>query len=354
VPDNPAAWLLTVARRHALDIQRRRATARRKAPLIAEDEAVTPDWPTRDADIPDERLALMTLCCHPALAPEARVALTLRLVGGLTTREIARMFFVQETAMAARLTRAKHKIAAARIPFELPDATVLHERLSGVKTVVYLIFTEGYAPTSGASLMRGALCEEAIRLGRVLSQAAPDDGEARALLALMLLHHARRDARTDAAGHVVLLRDQDRTLWRGEEIEEGRRLLAGVAGEGPYALQARIAAAHLMAQTDWSGIAALYARLERLTPSPAVRLNRAIAVAEAQGAAAGLALLDGLDAPTGGSMGLPAARAEFLVRLGRDREALAQYDAAIAASGVTPERTFLEARRAEAAARSRG
>ena len=314
---------------------------------------MTPDWPTQDSDIPDERLALMTLCCHPALAPEARVALTLRLVGGLTTREIARMFFVQDSAMAARLTRARHKIAAARIPFELPDAAVLHERLSGVKAVIYLIFTEGYAPTSGPALMRTELGDEAIRLGRALAQAAPTDEEARALLALMLLHHARRDARSDAAGRVVLLRDQDRSRWRQDEIAEGRSLLAGIAGDGPYALQARIAAAHLMPQTDWREIAALYARLEMLTPSPAVRLNRAIAVAEADGAAAGLALLEGLDAASGGGMSLPAARAELLVRLGRDADALAQYDAAIAASGVAPERAFLEARRAEAAARCR-
>ena len=349
-PNNPAAWLLTVAQRRVLDVLRQRAAHARNAHLVAEDEAVAPVLPASDAEIPDERLALMTLCAHPALSPEARVALTLRLVGGLSTAEIARMFFVQEATMAARLTRAKKKISAAKVPFELPDASVLNERLSGVATVIYLIFTEGYAPTSGEALTRPDLAGEAIRLARLLRQLVPGDQSARGLLALMLLHHARRDARADAHGGVILLRHQDRSLWHWTEINEGLALLGGADGETDYGLQASIAAEHLKPETDWRKIAALYERLERSTPSPAVRLNRAIAVGEAEGPAAALALLDGLDDSLGGSMGLPATRAEFLVRLGRHAEALMHYNAAIAACEVAPERALLERRLGEAAA----
>ncbi len=350
-PENPAAWLLTVAQRRVLDVLRQRAVHTRKAPLIAEDEAVEPVLPATDSEIPDERLALMTLCAHPALSPESRVALTLRLVGGLTTAEIARMFFVQEATMAARLTRAKKKIAAAKVPFELPGADVLSERLSGIATVIYLIFTEGYAPTSGEALTRPDLAGEAIRLARLLRELAPGDQSVRGLLALMLLHHARRDARADANGDIVLLRNQDRTLWRWDEIDEGRALLESADGETDYVLQAAIAAEHLNPETDWRRIAGLYERLERSTPSPAIRLNRAIAVGEADGPAAALALLDGLEDSLGEGMGLPATRAELLMRLGRHREALAHYDMAIAACRVAPERAFLERRRGEAAAK---
>ncbi len=348
-PANPPAWLLTTAHRRALDIKRRRATAARKAHLVMEDDTMEPEAPFDTAQIADERLALISLCCHPALSPEARIALTLRLVGGLTTAEIARLFFVAEPTMAARLTRAKQKIAAARIPFALPSPGELRERLGGVMAVVYLIFTEGYAPSSGARIVRDELCAEAIRLARLLCEIAPGEREAAGLLALMLLHHARREARADAAGGVVLLRDQDRGLWRADEIDEGRRLLDRAGDEGSYALQAAIAAAHVAPETDWARIAALYGRLEAVTPSPAVRLNRAIAVAEAEGPAAGLALLEGLDAALGASPSLPVTRAELLVRLGRRAEALPHYDAAIARTTLDAERDFLKRRRAAAA-----
>lgn len=349
-PANPPAWLLTAAHRRALDVRRRRATAARKAHLVMEDDTMEPDAPGEAAEIADERLALISLCCHPALSPEARIALTLRLVGGLTTAEIARLFFVSEPTMAARLTRAKQKIAAARIPFALPSPADLRERLAGVMAVVYLIFTEGYAPSSGERVVRDELCAEAIRLGRLLVEIAPGEREAAELLALMLLHHARREARTGANGETVLLRDQDRGRWRLDEIAEGRRLLDRAGDEGSYALQAAIAAAHVAPETDWPRIAALYARLEAVTPSPAVRLNRAIAVAEAEGPAAGLALLDGLDAALGASAALPVTRAELLVRLGRFAEAVPLYDLAIARTALAAERDFLTRRRAAAAA----
>ncbi|BCW90213.1 hypothetical protein sos41_33810 [Alphaproteobacteria bacterium SO-S41] len=351
VPDNPAAWLLTAATRRALDRLKRQATAARKAHLLADDAVSDDDEPARDSDIPDDRLALIALCCHPTLSPEARIALTLRLVGGLTAAEIARLFFVQEATMAARLTRAKQKLAAAGIPFRLPSADALRERLDGVMAVIYLIFTEGYAPTGGDRVVRGELCAEAIRLGEMLLEIVPSEPEAAGLLALMRLHNARRDARTDATGAIVLLRDQHRTLWRWDEIAAGQALLARAGTDGSYGLQAAIAAEHVNDTTDWARIAALYAALERVTPSPAVRLSRAIAVAEAEGPAAGLALLEGLDAALVRSAHLPAARAEFLVRLERLDEAAAQFDIAIVRAGTRQERAFLEARRDAIAAR---
>jgi RNA polymerase sigma-70 factor (ECF subfamily) len=355
VPDNPAGWLLTAAERRGLDRLRRRATQSRKAHLLVDDEETPPVEPAERDSIPDERLALITLCCHPALSPEARIALTLRLVGGLAAAEIARLFFVSETTMAARLTRAKHTIAAAGIPFRLPSSGELGERLGGVMQVIYLIFTEGYAPSSGDRVVKSELCAEAIRLGLVLADAAPDHAEATALTALMMLHNARRDARADAAGQIVLLRDQDRALWRWDEIEAGRVMLerALKAGRpGSYALQAAIAAEHLEKTTDWPHIAALYGALERALPSPAVRLNRAVAVAEADGPAAGLALLEGLNEALGRSSQLPATRGELLMRLERYGEAAAQFGQAIGLAGTSVERVFLEGRRAEALARA--
>ena len=349
VPANPAGWLLTVARRRARDRLRRDATLARKLPLLVTGDAEPPPEPEQDATIPDERLRLICTVCHPALAPAARVALTLRYAGGLTTPEIARLFLVSEPTMAARITRAKRKIAGAGIPYRVPGAAELPERLAGVLAAVYLVFTEGYAPVAGDRLVRAELCAEAIRLGRVVAELLPGDGEAAALLALMLLQHARRDAR-ERDGRLVRLADQDRGRWHRDEIAEGMALLGrarGVGGSGPYLLQASIAAAHASAGAagpNWRVVAALYERLERLRPSPAVRLNRAVAVAEAYGPAAGLALLDDLDAGLGHQ--LPATRGELLARLGRTGEAEAAYDRAVELAGNAVVREHLARRRA--------
>jgi RNA polymerase sigma-70 factor, ECF subfamily len=354
-PDNPAGWLLVAARRRALDRLRREATLARKLPLLAgpdlapgPEEEVDPDVST----IPDERLRLLFTCCHPALAPEARVALTLRCLGGLTTGEVARAFLVPEPTMAARITRAKKKIAGARIPYRVPTDAELPDRLVGVLAVLYLVFNEGYAASSGDALVRRELCEEAIRLARVLAALMPDEQEATGLLALMLLQHARRDARVDAAGRLVLLPDQDRARWDTDQVVEGLRLLARPAGwrdPGPYLLQAAIAAEHSRArraeQTDWATIAELYGRLEERTGSPVVRLNRAVAVAEVDGPAAGLALLDGLDLPAFHL--LAATRADLLRRLGRTAEARAEYERALGLAGNAADRDLLGRRIAE-------
>ncbi|MGH3098636.1 MAG: RNA polymerase sigma factor [Streptosporangiales bacterium] len=360
-PRNPAGWLLTSARRRALDRLRRDATLGRKLPLLISDTERTE--PGADAEayepgaIPDERLRLLFTCCHPALAAEARVALTLRLVGGLTTAEVARMFLVSEPTMAARITRAKKKIAAAGIPYRVPTDADLPDRLAGVLAVLYLIFTEGYAATAGGRLIRDEVAGEAIRLARVLVSLAPDEPEPLGLLALMLLQHSRRDARLDERGALVLLTDQDRSRWRGDEVAEGLRLAEGalrmVRTAGPYALQAAIAAEHASAaraaDTDWRAISALYALLEERTGSPVVRLNRAVAVAESDGASAGLALLDGLDDSLGRHHALYSTRGELLRRLGRTGEAVAQYDRALELVGTDAERQFLRGRRAEVA-----
>jgi RNA polymerase sigma-70 factor (ECF subfamily) len=354
-PDNPAGWLLVAARRRALDRLRREATLARKLPLLAgpdlapgPEEEVDPDVST----IPDERLRLLFTCCHPALAPEAQVALTLRCLGGLTTGEVARAFLVPEPTMAARITRAKKKIAGARIPYRVPTDAELPDRLAGVLAVLYLVFNEGYAASSGDALVRRELCEEAIRLARVLAALMPDEQEATGLLALMLLQHARRDARVDAAGRLVLLPDQDRARWDTDQVVEGLRLLTRPAGwrdPGPYLLQAAIAAEHSRARraehTDWATIAELYARLEGRTGSPVVRLNRAVAVAEVDGPAAGLALLDGLDLPAFHL--LAATRADLLRRLGRTAEARAEYERALGLAGNAADRDLLGRRIAE-------
>jgi RNA polymerase sigma-70 factor, ECF subfamily len=349
VPARPEAWLLTAARRRATDRFRREATLARKLPLLVTDE---PEVELDMSTIPDERLRLLFTCCHPALPADARIALTLRLLGGLTTAEIARAFLVPEPTMAARITRAKKKIAAAGIPYRVPSDAELPERLAGVLAVLYLVFTEGHSASSGDEPVRRELCDEAIRLARVVVALMPDEPEAAGLLALLLLQHARRDARTGRDGRLVLLPDQDRTRWDGGQIAEGLALLRAAAGRGPagpYLVQAAIAAEHARAataaDTAWARIAALYAALEELTGSPVVRLNRAVAVAEVDGPAAGLALLADVELP--GFHLLPATRADLLRRLGRVEEAAAEYDVAIAIAGNAADREFLTRRRAE-------
>ncbi len=350
VPDRPEAWLFTVARRRGLDLLRRQQNLARKLPLLVTDVAAVDEEPQM---IPDERLRLIFTCCHPALATEARVALTLRLLGGLTTGEVARAYLVSEATMAARITRAKKKIAQARIPYRTPSDTELPERLDGVLAVSYLIFNEGYAATAGETPLRHDLAAEAIRITRVLCGLMPDEAEALALLALMLLQYARRDTRVDADGRLVLLPDQDRSRWYAAEIAEAaalvRRAAARAAGRpGKYLLQAAIAAEHATApsaaDTDWPAIARLYADLEALTGSPVVRLNRAVAVAEADGPAVAIRLLDGLDEALPRYHLLPAVRADLLRRLGRYGEAAAAYRAALDLATNDAERKFLSTR----------
>jgi RNA polymerase sigma-70 factor (ECF subfamily) len=361
VPGQPEAWLMTVARRRATDRLRRDATLHRKLPLLVTDDltAGPEDLVVHDAlldpesAIPDERLRLLFTCCHPALALEGRVALTLRMVGGLTTAEVARAFLVTESTMAARITRAKKKIAAAGIPYRIPAGDELPARLSGVLAVLYLIFTEGYAASSGAGPVRRSLAGEAIRLTRVIDALLPDETEPTALAALMLLQHSRRDARVDDRGRIVLLADQDRRRWHTGDITEGLALLhrATARGDvGSYLLQATIAAEHARATnprtTDWGRIVALYTQLEDTTGSPVVRLNRAVAVAEFEGPAAGLELLNGLEDRLPRYHLLPACRADMLRRLGRLQEAVVAYDRALELAGTDADRALLTSRRA--------
>ncbi|MGH3092601.1 MAG: RNA polymerase sigma factor [Gaiellaceae bacterium] len=339
VPSNPGTWLVTTARNRAIDRIRRDRTLAAKTRLLEVPEAEDRVNPTT---FPDERLELVFTCCHPALAPDAQVALTLRTLGGLTTGEIARAFLVPEPTMAQRLVRAKHKIKAAGIPFRVPPDHLLPDRLAAVLAVVYLIFNEGY---SG----RGDLAAEALRLGRALAELMPDEPEVHGLLALMLLHDARREARFQG-GELVLLADQDRSLWDAEQIDDGRAALDrafALRGRGVYVVQAAIAALHADEPHDWPQIAALYGELSRLTDSPVVELNRAVAVAEEQGPEAGLDIVDRL--PLEDYRYLHSTRGELLRRLGRTAEARDAYRRALALVRDDAERRLLERRLAELA-----
>jgi RNA polymerase sigma-70 factor, ECF subfamily len=344
LPDNPAAWIVRTARNRAIDRLRRR---RLHAEKLRELELIMPGDPEEpvDSSLPEDRLRLFFTCCHPALAAETRVALTLRTLGGLTTAQVARAFLSGEAAMQQRLVRAKRKVRAARIPYEVPPDHELPERLRSVLAALYLIFNEGYLATSADTVVRRDLCDEAIRLTRLLRTLMPDEGEVRGLLALMLLHHSRRDARVDECGELVLLEDQDRSLWHAEEIEEGAALVSASRWHGPYTLQAAIAAQHASPHTDWSRVAELYGQLAELAPSPVIELNRAVAVAMANGPAAGLAEIDLLeDGRLGGYHLFHAARADLLRRLGRDEEAVAAYRRARELTANPIERSFLERR----------
>ena len=344
-PRSPGAWIVATARNRAIDRIRRERTFARKAELLARLEEVPVDEEDDMSSIPDERLALLFTCCHPALAVEARIALTLREVAGLQTPEIARAFLVTEPALAQRLVRAKRRLRETGIPFRVPPDHLLPERLPAVLRVLYLVFNEGYAASAGDALVRGELCAEAIRLAKLLCVLMPDEPEAFGLLALLLLQDSRRDARLGADGDLVLLADQDRSLWDREEIEEGLRVLRraeALRRPGPYQLQAAIAAGHAEG-AEPGVIAGVYAALLRLDPSPVVRLNHAVAVALAGDVEGGLALMDGIEGLDGYSY-LPAARADLLRRLGRSRDAAASYREALALTDNAPERRFLERR----------
>jgi RNA polymerase sigma-70 factor, ECF subfamily len=359
VPERPGAWLTTTARNRALDKLRRSKNESAKLKEVAALSAPGEPPDFDESGVADDRLRLIFTCCHPALSLEARVALTLRTLAGLTTAEIARAFLLPEPTMAKRLVRAKHKIRDAGIPYRVPPAHLLPERTSSVLAVLYLLFNEGYAASAGDDLLRPDLSAEAIRLGRVLTSLMPDEPEAAGLLALMLLQNARRAARLDQAGDLVSLEDQDRTLWDAREIDEGiRNLNAALRRQqvGPYQLQAAVAACHARAadpaDTDWTEIAWLYAQLRSLVPSAVVELNRAVAVAMAEGPAAGLQIVDQLEA--GGQLAgyhlLAATRADFLRRLGRADEAATSYQQALSLASTDPERRFLARRLAEVTA----
>jgi len=358
MPANPRAWLITTARRKAIDRLRREQRFERKSEEIAKtaEIALDPESDLEEGMLVDDRLRLIFTCCHPSLPLEARVALTLRTVCGITTEEISRAFLTPVATMAQRLVRAKGKIREAGIPYRVPSQEDLRDRLDGVLLVVYLIFNEGYLARSGDALIRRELCAEAIRLGRVLCGLLPQQAEAQALLGLMLLHDSRRDARVSAEGELVLLEEQDRSLWHAEQIREGTKILESAlrrGAAGAYALQASIAALHANAKTardtDWAQIAALYDVLLRSNASPVIEVNRAVAVAMSRSVEEGLALLDELEkrAQLEEFHLLPAARADLLRRLGRMAEAAQAYRQALTLATNDIERRFLRRRLSE-------
>jgi RNA polymerase sigma-70 factor, ECF subfamily len=355
IPDNPGAWLMTAARRKALDGIRRVKTIEKHRATVEQIEGTDRSVPSPDEmeAVPDDQLRLIFTCCHPALSLEAQVALTLRTLGGLETPEIARAFLLPEVTLAQRLVRAKKKIKDAGIPYRVPEPEVLQERLEAVLAVIYLVFNEGYSASAGDALVRRELCRDAIRLAQVLANLMPKEAEVLGLLALMMLHDSRSEARTTAEGDLVLLEDQDRSLWKREQIDEGKKLLRRaleLRRPGPYQIQAAISAVHADAATpdatDWPQIAALYRALQTFTPSATIQLNYAVAVAMATTPEAGLAIIDSLekDGQLDRYLAFHAARADLLRRLAKWSEAASAYRRALELAENAPTRAFLEKR----------